>query len=318
MSNFTEWLANLPWHTVVITIIVLIGIRFALLKKGTPSAKSMAEIAESLAIAMGLVFLIIRPFFVQAFFIPSESMVPTLLVRDHLLVNKAVYRVRDPHHGDIVVFKAPPEAIEASSGGIILEPVQVDYIKRVVGMPGDEIYVVPGYVMVDDVKLTREEIEQKIAEKTGHIYLYDARGNKRDDYSVKLAKDGVYVEGKRISNKELADYLDRESPEIKIHPGYVWRNGKKLDEPYMAEDPDAEYPILNNPYLIKAVDEGKLEIIEDGGHRRVKLAEGQFLMMGDNRNNSSDGRIWGPLDRDRVVGRAMFIFWPFGRLQWNR
>ncbi|MEN6520280.1 MAG: signal peptidase I [Armatimonadota bacterium] len=315
MSNITEWLANLPWYTVVVTIIVLIGIRFALLKRGTPSAKSMAEIAESLAIAMGLVFLIIRPFFVQAFFIPSESMVPTLLVHDHILVNKAVYRVKDPQHGDIVVFKAPPAALKISG---MLESAQTDYIKRVVGVPGDEIYVVPGYVLVDGRKFARLEIEDKIASKVGYEYQYDFRSYKIDDFSVKLTKDGVYVQGKRISNKQLADYLDMLNPEIEIHPGYVWRNGKILNEPYMAEDPDGEYPILNDPYLLEAADAGKLQLITNNGHERIKLSKGEYLMMGDNRNHSSDGRFWGPLDRDRVVGRAMFTFFPFNRFQWDR
>src|SRR3990172_1027632 len=122
MNNITEWLANLsPW-TVVVVIVVLFGLRYALLKLRTQSAKSAAEIAESLAIAMGLVFLIIRPFFVQAFYIPSESMQPTLIgsnearIHDHILVNKTVYRMRDPKHGEIVVFKAPPEATEATLG----------------------------------------------------------------------------------------------------------------------------------------------------------------------------------------------------------
>ncbi|MEN6372549.1 MAG: signal peptidase I [Armatimonadota bacterium] len=316
MSNITEWLANLPWYTVVATIIVLIVARFALLKRGTPSAKSMAEVAESLAIAMGLVFLIIRPFFVQAFFIPSESMVPTLLIHDHILVNKAVYRVRDPQHGDIVVFNAPPAALEASG---ILEPKQIDYIKRLIGVPGDEIYVVPGYVLVDGVKFSRLDIEQQIAKKTGYIY-YDNSGNPRDDLSVKLAKDGVYVDGKRISSKELADYLDRVNPEIEIHPGYVWRNGKILNEPYTAEDPDSAYPDLSDARtnLPKMIAEGKLKLIQNKGHERIKLSKGEYLMMGDNRNHSSDGRFWGPLDRDRVVGRAMFTFFPFGRFQWDR
>lgn len=309
MRNFTEWLANLPWHVVVITIIVLIGIRFVLLKQETPVAKSVAEIAESLAIAMGLVFLIIRPFFVQAFFIPSESMVPTLLVHDHILVNKAVYRVRDPRHGEIVVFKAPPEAGK-----------QIDFIKRVIGVPGDEIYVEPGYVLVDGEKFTRRDIEERIAEKIDYNYLFDNEGHRHDDFHVRLKADGVYVEGERITNEQLADYLDRVNPKIEIHPGYVWRNGKKLNEPYIAEDPDAAYPDLSDlrSNLSEMIQQGKLELIRDNGPERVKLAEGQYLMIGDNRNDSHDGRYWGPLDRERVVGRAMFIFWPFSRVQWNR
>ena len=108
--GITEWLANLPIHIVVIAIVVLLAVRFALIKRQARAAKAVAEIAESLAVAMGLVFLIIRPFIVQAFFIPSASMRPTLLERDHIMVNKFIYRFREPARGDVVVFLAPPEA----------------------------------------------------------------------------------------------------------------------------------------------------------------------------------------------------------------
>src|SRR5438270_720239 len=93
-----------------------------------PMARGLAEILESLIIAGILVFLIIRPFFVQAFFIPSESMEPTLLghdagskqgsnttthddtVHDHIFVNKLIYRYSEPKRGDIIVFRAPARA----------------------------------------------------------------------------------------------------------------------------------------------------------------------------------------------------------------
>jgi len=74
------------------------------------------------------VFLIIRTFFVQAFNIPSGSMKPTLLVGDFILVNKLVYRFTEPRRGDIVVFKWP------------LNP-KIDFIKRIIGMPGDTIEI---------------------------------------------------------------------------------------------------------------------------------------------------------------------------------
>ena len=80
--------------------------------------------------AMALVFFIIRPFIVQAFFIPSASMHPTLLEHDHILVNKFIYRFREPKLGDVVVFKSPPEANPDGQ--------ERDFIKRVVGIPGDD------------------------------------------------------------------------------------------------------------------------------------------------------------------------------------
>jgi heme/copper-type cytochrome/quinol oxidase subunit 2 len=64
MNGITERLANLDWKTVVVIVVVLVGLRYALIKQGSAAAKSIAEIAESLAIAMGLVFLVIRPLFI--------------------------------------------------------------------------------------------------------------------------------------------------------------------------------------------------------------------------------------------------------------
>ena len=82
-------------------------------------------VAASLAVA-----LIVRGFLIQAFYIPSESMVPTLVKNDRVLVNKLSYKLHDVHRGDVVVFDAPPGAATAQVK---------DLIKRVVGLPGETI-----------------------------------------------------------------------------------------------------------------------------------------------------------------------------------
>ena len=89
------------------------------------------EFLDSALIALLLVFCILRPFVIQAFFIPSGSMLPTLEINDRILVNKFVYHFRDPLPGDIVVFRAPPAA----------SAPEQDFIKRVVGAPGDHLQV---------------------------------------------------------------------------------------------------------------------------------------------------------------------------------
>jgi signal peptidase I len=121
-----------------------------------PSARALAEILESLIIAGVLVFLIIRPFFVQAFFIPSESMENTLMghdagtklnsssphedtVHDHIFVNKLIYRYSEPKHGDIIVFRAP--AIADGEHLEMAEKKENVLIKRLIGIPGDRIEV---------------------------------------------------------------------------------------------------------------------------------------------------------------------------------
>ncbi|MBI3455637.1 MAG: signal peptidase I [Candidatus Rokubacteria bacterium] len=94
---------------------------------GARKKSVVREYAEAILIAI-LLALLIRTFVIQAFKIPSGSMIPTLLVGDHILVNKFVYRFRDPARGDVVVFKYPVDEHR-------------DFIKRVIGVGGDDIVV---------------------------------------------------------------------------------------------------------------------------------------------------------------------------------
>lgn len=201
-----EWLANLRVEYVIAAALVLLLARLILGRYKTPLAKAAAETAESALIAVVLVFLIIRPFIVQAFFIPSESMLPTLQVRDHILVNKFIYRFKEPAYGDVVVFRAPSSA----SG----DGTEKDFIKRLIGREGDV---------------------------------------------------------------------------IEVKNGAVYRNGERLQEPYVLQPPDYEM-------------------------KPVKIPEGKVFVMGDNRANSNDSHAWGPLNSDRILGKAMIIFWPPNRI----
>ncbi len=109
-------------------------------KKGKGSRKKqgyewLVLVAASLAVA-----LFVRGFLIQAFYIPSESMVPTLVKNDRVLVNKLSYKLHDVHRGDIVVFKAPEGAATAQVK---------DLIKRVVGLPGETIEGRNGGIVID-------------------------------------------------------------------------------------------------------------------------------------------------------------------------
>ena len=92
---------------------------------------AILEFVDSGLVAVLLFFCILRPFVIQAFYIPSGSMESTLQINDHILVNKFIYYFREPKFGDIVVFRAPPNVSETKK----------DFIKRVVGLPGDRIAV---------------------------------------------------------------------------------------------------------------------------------------------------------------------------------
>ncbi len=97
------------------------------------TSKWLIETIDSAAIAIGLVLFVIRPFILQAFFIPSGSMENTLRIGDRLLVSKLVYRLQEPAFQDVIVFKAPPAANN---------PPDTDFIKRCIGTPGDTITLV--------------------------------------------------------------------------------------------------------------------------------------------------------------------------------
>jgi hypothetical protein len=111
--------------------------------------QGFVEILDSAAIAFGLVFFVIQPFLLQAFYIPSGSMEDTLQHRpsgDRLLVSKWVYRLRDPRPGDVVVF-APPTTARARLGD--------EYIKRCIGVPGDVVYVQKSSLFSQSARRTR-------------------------------------------------------------------------------------------------------------------------------------------------------------------
>lgn len=108
-----------------------------------PTGATIVEWASVIAGAIVLA-LIVKVFLLQAFYIPSPSMYPTLKVGDRVLVNKLSYHLHDVNRGDVVVFERPPSE-EAST--------IPDLIKRVIGLPGDSITFQNGHVFVNGEQL---------------------------------------------------------------------------------------------------------------------------------------------------------------------
>ncbi|MGD9495626.1 MAG: signal peptidase I [Armatimonadota bacterium] len=131
------WLAfDDPWEVIAL-IGAIVAVRAAVAHVPSWSRSFRAavlEFVDSGLVAALLVFCLLRPFVIQAFYIPSGSMEPTLLEGDRILVNKFIYFFRDPAPGEIIVFNAPPAASDDDK----------DFIKRVVGTPGDELCVKDG------------------------------------------------------------------------------------------------------------------------------------------------------------------------------
>jgi signal peptidase I len=119
-----------------------------------------------------LLALLIKTFLVQAFFIPSESMVPTLEIGDRVLVNKVVYHLHPPRRGDVIVFSDPhpepqPHRNPASAFvhwlsegfGVSTTPDK-DFIKRVIGLPGETVEIHRGIVYIDGKALDEPYLTQ--------------------------------------------------------------------------------------------------------------------------------------------------------------
>lgn len=121
-------------------------------------------------IIAGLVALFLITFVVRTFYIPSGSMEPTLQINDVLLVNEFEYRFTHPRHGDIVVFKPP---IRAPS----------EFIKRVIGIPGDRLKVQDGILYLNGHALSEPYIAQRPA------------------YDLEIKNYGMYVDGVRIDSE---------------------------------------------------------------------------------------------------------------------
>ncbi len=156
-----------------------------------------------LVVSFALVFGFVRPFVVEAFWIPSGSMIPTLQINDRVLVNKFIYRFTEPKPGEIVVFQS-------------VDDPDTDLIKRVVAVAGDKVAVRNGRLLV---------------------------------------------------------------------------NGEPQKEPFTNKNlPDRSF------------------------FAATTVPKGHVFMMGDNRANSQDSRVWGPLPKKNIEGEAFLRFWPLDRI----
>jgi len=213
--------------------------------------EQFGSLLVAVAIALG-----VRTFVVEPFRIPSESMLPTLLVGDHLFVNKFAYgaripfsqvrlpALREPQRGDIVVFTVARDPRDPSR----ICPVDrcpdlptEEFVKRIVGLPGETLEIRPdGSVQIDGRALASEASGRSLADETGSALVIRAEDNGRCRYEV--------ADDQRLS----------------------------------------------------------------ASARRVRVEEGRYFMMGDNRDHSNDSRVWGTVRLMEFRGPALFLYW-----SWN-
>lgn len=163
----------------------------------------LIDLVETLVIA-GAVFVVIYAFLFRPFQVNGKSMFPTYDDQEYVLTNLIALRFSSLERGDVIVFKAPPNEDR-------------DYIKRVIGIPGDT---------------------------------------------------------------------------VTIRDGFVYINGKKLDETYLPPD----YKTYGGAFL----SEGE----------EAPVPADSYFVMGDNRGYSSDSREWGFVPRDKIIGKSYVVYWP--------
>jgi signal peptidase I len=130
------------------------------------------EYVEAIVIALVLA-LVIRKFVIQAYKIPSGSMLETLQIGDHILVNKFIYYFKEPKRGDIIVFKYPGDK-------------KRDFIKRLIGLPGDTLEIKDKIVHINGTPLTEPYVVYKdkatIFNKNYPAYYLDPYARNRDNF----------------------------------------------------------------------------------------------------------------------------------------
>lgn len=229
---------------------------------------------------VALIVLVLRSFVFEPFRIPSDSMMPTLLDGDFIVVNKFAYGLRlpvahreivpvgRPQRGDVVVFRYPPDP-------------SINYIKRLVGLPGDRVTVLADRLIVNGEPVPFREIGRY--------------------------EDGCYL-NMRLAVEQLGQHEHRvmfcHTPgDIGVPP----LPGCNRDQPrsYVCREPE----VAGLP--------------EPGDRSDIVVPPGQYLMIGDNRDNSADGRYFGFVPEDHLVGKATRIWFNWdlqrsGGPQWSR
>ncbi|MDP4200829.1 MAG: signal peptidase I [Bacteroidota bacterium] len=247
---------------------------------------------RSLLIAF-LIAGVLRTFFIEAFRIPTGSMKNTLLVGDHLFVNKIGYFIESPkyipfttieiphvhiktwgiHRGDVVVFEYPGDRDD-----VVPREKDVKYIKRCIGEPGDVIQIVNKQVYVNGriFPNPKESILEPDTQKVGfveaNIFPKGAQWNRDNFGPLRVPKAGDTIMLTKESLDRWQVFIEREGHKVELASN---------DQVLVDGKPTLEYRVQRD-YL---------------------------WMMGDNRDDSEDSRFWGFAPVDNVVGSGLIIYW---------
>lgn len=239
-------------------------------------ARFFQEVADSLVYAGILVFFLIRPFLIQTFIIPSESMLDTLKVGDVIIVDKLTYRLRDPRAGDIVVFKPPDVARNSTT------PPGTDYVKRCIGTPG-QLIELKDRQLFRDGKMVEEIYRKCQTEANVQKQINDIR---QSNFARAM---------RELPGESFHDIID-----------FKLVNDKGVITPLFRDADGSTNP--DSPFYVSEDEAMRLWALP-----AAKVPDGMYLMIGDNRLQSFDGRFWGLVPRRQIVGRGWWRILPFGR-----
>ncbi|MBI5705526.1 MAG: signal peptidase I [Armatimonadetes bacterium] len=306
--SIIDTLARTPLSKVFIFVAVCTVLRLALapgLAKTPPHMRTggykarrfFNETLDAIVYAGVVVFMVIRPFGIQAFQIPSPSMVDTLLVNDFIVANKAVYRYTHPQCKDIVVFRPPAYACSQSQLDTDGQP-KVDFIKRCIGVPGDVVEI-RGGVLYRNGKAFEEPFRKGSNEYDWKLVHYTGEYEPLKGQFVPVSLDATTGRGNFQIPGIAKKYAVGALPDPPAHADgepwvLMWKNVDELNEQELrtakelADAPPAAIP------------------------------PGHYLMMGDNRGQSFDGRAWGLVTEEQIVGRSEIIWLPIKRWRTTR
>jgi signal peptidase I len=172
------------------------------------------SIVEWVVVVAGavLVALVIKTFVVQAFYIPSESMEPTLLKNDRVLVNKVSYRLHGVNRGDVIVFEH-----SAVEGGTEIK----DLIKRVVGLPGEQIAFEQDHVLIDGQALSEPYLPAGTATKPAprELAFGERQCTRAEPCTVPPAS--VWVMGDNRTNSQDSRYIGPVAQDVIVGRSFV-------------------------------------------------------------------------------------------------
>lgn len=273
-----------------------------------------------------LIVLLINQFGVQAYQIPSPSMEPTLLVGDRIFVNKLVFGpelipgrakiggFRDPRRSDVVVFENKTIASLGPALDVLqriiymatLSFVNIDrdangvprhrfLIKRAVGMPNDAVRVRNGVVEIRVGGVGEWREEQRLMADLGLPYRVQH-----------LFPENLYADLRAaVLGRSWALYG---VPELSAQATARARMQRLFSrDPFATRQWVNEADYQRSPHDVVARREW-----QESWHG-VHIPPDGLFVMGDNRENSNDGRFFGPIKRRNVLGRALFHYWPPSR-----